>query len=144
MGCSYKSFTFAIYRAGNFANFGPRRFLDEDNVKLALSLKNSVDNKRVFPNILQKYFEILYNHCWDSLFSEEQIDLVLFSWISAYFFCCYSLLNLCLQNGHRLESAWWSPWQFKHLNIWGHSSPFFVSSQGGLDFSFAFQHHPNS
>ena len=43
-------------------NFGPRGFLDEDNVELALSLKNGVDNKGVFPNILQNNFEIFHNH----------------------------------------------------------------------------------
>ena len=64
--------------------------------------------------------------------------------ISVYFFWCHSLLNLCLQNGHKLESAWWSPWQFKHLNEWGHGSPFLVSSLSGLILGLALQHQPNS
>ena len=78
------------------------------------------------------------------MFTSEQIDLDLFSWISVYFFCCYSLLNLCLQNGYKFESAWWSPQQFKHLKEWRHGSPFFVSSLGGLILALALQHHPNS
>ena len=48
-------------------DFGPRRFLDEDNIKLALSLKNSVDNEWVLLDILQEDSEVSYDHCWDSL-----------------------------------------------------------------------------
>jgi len=140
---SHKRFSFAIRRARDFANFRPRRFLYKNYVKLVLSLKDSVDNERVFVNVLWKNFEILHNHIWSSPFSIEQINLDLFSWISAYFFCCHSLLNLCLQNRHWLESAWWSPQQFRHLNEWGHGSPFFVSNWGGLIFLLALQHHPN-
>ena len=77
-------------------------------------------------------------------FTSEQIDLDLFSWISVYFFCCHSLLNLCLQNGHKLEFTWWSPWQFKHLKEWGHSSPFFISSLRELILALALQHHLKS
>jgi len=43
-------------------DFGPRGFLDENDVELTLSLKNGVDNERVFPNILQKNSEIFHNH----------------------------------------------------------------------------------
>jgi len=43
-------------------DFRLRGFLDEDDVELALSLKNDVDNKRVFPNVLQKHFEIFHDH----------------------------------------------------------------------------------
>ena len=74
-------------------------------------------------------------------FASEWIDLDLFSQISEYFFCCHSLLNLCLQNKHKLESAWWSPWQFKYLKEWEHGSPFFVSSLRGLILALALQHH---
>ena len=91
-----------------------------------------------------KNFEVLHNHYWSSLFTPKQIDLDLFSWISVYFLYCHSLLNLCLQNGHWLESAWWFPWQFEHLKEWGHSSLFFVSNLRGLILSFALQHHLNS
>ena len=143
MSHTNKYFPFAINWARNLMNFWPRGFLNKDNIKIILSLKNGVDDKQIFPNILQKNFEISYNHCCCLLFVEEQIDLVLLSWISEYFFCCHSLLNLCLQNGHKLESAWWLPQQFEHLNVWGHGSPFFILSRGRLNFSFALQHHPN-
>ena len=43
-------------------NFEPRGFLDKDDVELALSLKNGIDNEGVFPNVLQKDFEIFHNH----------------------------------------------------------------------------------
>ena len=43
-------------------DFGPRGFLDEDDVKLALSFKNSVDDEGVFLNILQKNSEIFHNY----------------------------------------------------------------------------------
>ena len=43
-------------------DFGPRGFLDEDDVKLALSFENGVNNERVFPNVLQKNSEIFYDH----------------------------------------------------------------------------------
>ena len=125
-------------------DFRPRRFLDEDDIKLALSLEDSIDDEWVLLDILQENSEVLYDHCWGSPLPVEWIDLILFSWISAYFFCCHSLLNLCLQNGHRFESAWWLPWQFKHLNVCGHGSSFFVSSQRGFVFLFALQHYLNS
>ena len=43
-------------------DFGPRGFLDEDDVKLALSFKNGVDDEGVFLNILRKNSEIFHNH----------------------------------------------------------------------------------
>ena len=43
-------------------DFGPRVFLDEDNVELALSLENCVDDEEVFPNVLQENSEIFHNH----------------------------------------------------------------------------------
>ena len=49
-------------RTGNFVNFGPRGFLDENNVKLILGLKEGVDNEGVFVNILQKNFEVFHNY----------------------------------------------------------------------------------
>ena len=73
----------------------------------------------------------------------KQIEVDLFSWISLYFLICYSQWNLCLQNRHKLESAWWSPRQFKHLKEWRHGFPFFVSSLGGLILALALQYHPN-
>jgi len=112
---SHKRILFTVRRAGNFANFRPWGLLDKYNVELSLSLKEGIDNKRVLVNILWKNFDVFHNHCCTSSFTSEQIDLDLFLWISAYFFYCHSLLNLCLQNGHKLESAWWSPRQFKHL-----------------------------
>jgi len=44
-------------RTGDFTNFGPRRFLDENDIKLVLGLKEGVDNEGVFANILQRNFE---------------------------------------------------------------------------------------
>jgi len=52
-------------------------------------------------------------------------------------------LNLCLQKGHKFESAWYSPWQLEHLKVCGHGSPFFVSRHRGLIFVLALQHQPN-
>ena len=98
----------------------------------------------VFLDVLRKDFEVLQNHIFFLLLSKEQIDLILLLQISAYFVWCYSLLKRCLQNGHWLESAWWSPLQLEHLNEWGHGSPFFVSRRGGFNFLFALQHHLNS
>ena len=43
-------------------DFGPRGFLDEDDVRLALSLKNYVDDEEVFLNVLRENSEIFYNH----------------------------------------------------------------------------------
>ena len=144
MVSSHKRFSITNRRTRDFTNLRPRRFLDENDVELVLGLKESVNDERVFSNILQKNFEVFHNHSWGSLFTSEWIDLDLLSQISAYFFCCHSLLNLCLQNRHWLESAWWSPRQFKHLNEWGHSSPFFVSNLRGLVLSFVLQHYLNS
>ena len=137
----YKRFAITPRRTGNFR---PRGFLDENDVELVLGLKENVDNKGVFMNILQKNFEVFHNHSWGLPFILEQIDLDLLLWISAYFFCCHFLLNLYLQNKHWLESTWWYPQQFEHLNEWEHSSPFFVFNLGGLILSFALQHHLNS
>ena len=44
-------------------DFGPRRFLDEDDIKLDLSLENSVDDEWVLSDILQKDPKVLYDHC---------------------------------------------------------------------------------
>ena len=111
---------------------------------MVVSFEDSVDDEWVLANILWKNFEISHNHWLDLLFPSEQIDCDLFSWISAYFFTCHSLLNWCLQNGQWLESAWWSPLQLEHLNAWGHGSPFFVSNLGRLVLAFALQHQLNS
>ena len=78
------------------------------------------------------------------MFPSEQMDFDLFSWISEYFFICYFLLKQWRQKGHTFESAWWSLWQFKHLNAWGQGLPFFISSLRGLILSFSLQHHLNS
>ena len=43
-------------------NFGPRGFLDENNVELVLDLKKGVDDEGVFANILRKNFEVFHNH----------------------------------------------------------------------------------
>ena len=79
MNSSYKVFSFTIQSAENFANDRPWQFLDQDDVKVCLSLKDSVDNEIVFPHILGKDFEILQNHIFCLLLSEEWIDLNLLS-----------------------------------------------------------------
>ena len=144
MDGSYEVFALAIYIAWDLANDRLRQFLDKNNVKVWLSLKDSVDNKIVLANILRKDIEIFQNHICCLLPSKERINLTLFSQILAYFFWCYSLLNRCLQNGHWLESAWWLLLQLEHLKEWGHRLPFLVSRHGGFIFLFALQHHPNS
>jgi len=62
MVSSHKRFSIANRRTRDFMNFGPRRFLDENNVQLVLGLKEGVDDEGVFVNILQKNFEIFHNH----------------------------------------------------------------------------------
>jgi len=62
MVSSYKRFSIVNRRTGDFTNFRPRRFLDENDVKLVLSLKEDVDDEEVFANILQKNFEVFHNH----------------------------------------------------------------------------------
>jgi len=44
-------------------DFRPRRFLDEDDIELDLSLENNVDNEWVLLDILWKDPEISYDHC---------------------------------------------------------------------------------
>jgi len=52
MVSSYKRFSIMNRRTGDFTNFGPRRFLDENDVELVLGLKEGVDDEGVFANIL--------------------------------------------------------------------------------------------
>ena len=106
--------------------------------------KDNIDDERILLNVLQKNLEIFDIHREGKSFTSEWKDLDLLTRISAYFFWCHSLLNLCLQNGHKLESAWWLPWQFKHLNEWGHGMSFLVFSLGGLILGLALQHQLNS
>ena len=77
-------------------------------------------------------------------FTLEWMDCDLFSWISAYFLMCHSLLKWCLQNGQMFESTWWSPLQLGHLKVCGQGSPFFVSNLGELVLELALQYYPNS
>ena len=72
---------------------------------MVICFEDCVDDKQVLANVLRKYFEITHNHWLEVPFPSERIDFNLFSWISAYFFMCHSLLNQCLQNGHWLELA---------------------------------------
>jgi len=58
----HKRFSIMNRRTGDFMNFGPRRFLSENDVELVLDLKEGVDNEGVFVNILQKNFEVFHNH----------------------------------------------------------------------------------
>jgi len=51
---SHKKFSIAIRRTGNFASFGPRGFLNENDVELVLGLKKSVNDEGIFVNILRK------------------------------------------------------------------------------------------
>ena len=111
---------------------------------MGMSFEYCVGDCGILAKVLRKHFQISYNHCFLAPFSSEQIDCDLFSWISAYFLMCHSLLKQCLQKGQMFESAWWSPLQLEHLKVWGHSSPFLVSSLGGLILALALQHQPNS
>jgi len=140
VGNTYQRNTFAILRAGNRPNSCPRRFLDEDNIEIVIDFEYSVDNKVVLSNILREDFQVLYNHI-ALPFTAEQVKFFQLSWIFTYSLEYYSLLNLCFQNGHLFESAWWLPLQFKHLNMWGYGSPFLVSNLGGLVFLLALQHY---
>ena len=103
---SDKRFPFAVRGAGNFANFGPRWFLDKENVELRVSFKYGIGDERVLSNVLREDLEVSYNHWTFSLFAPERMEDDLFSRISAYFLTCHSLWNLCRQNGQVLESAW--------------------------------------
>jgi len=62
MVSSHKRFSIMNRRTGDFTNFRPRRFLDENDVELVLGLKKGVDDEGVFTNILQKNFEVFHNH----------------------------------------------------------------------------------
>jgi len=48
----YERFSIMTRRTGDFMNFGSKGFLDENDVELVLGLKESVDDKGVFANIL--------------------------------------------------------------------------------------------
>ena len=96
MNSSYEVFVFAIQCAGNFTNDRPRGFLNKDYVKVWLDLENSVDDEIVLTNVLWKNLEVFQNYIFYSLLSVKRINLILFSQISVYFFCCHSLLNWCL------------------------------------------------
>ena len=56
---SYKIISFAVWWAGDFVNNRLRWFLDEDDVKVRLSLKDDVNDKVILANVLRKYPEIL-------------------------------------------------------------------------------------
>jgi len=47
-----------IVIAGNRTNERSGGFLDENDVKIRISLKDCFDDKIVFSDVLQKYFEI--------------------------------------------------------------------------------------
>jgi len=128
---SYQCFSIFTFQTWYWVNSCPWWFLNKDNIKRNISLKDCVSKQIVLSNILEKNFYILYTHACLLLIS-EWIDLLLLSQISWYFFVCHSLLNLYFQNRHRLESAWWLLLQFKHLKEWRHDFPCFVSSLGGF------------
>jgi len=52
MVSSYQRFSIMNRRTGDFMNFRPRRFLDENDVELVLGLKEDIDDEGVFVNIL--------------------------------------------------------------------------------------------
>ena len=74
----------------------------------------------------------------------EWVELARISLSSCAFLVCHSLLNLCFQNGHLGSSARWDSLQLRHLKLWGHGSPAFVSNLGGLVLKLALQHHAMS
>jgi len=49
---SNKRFPFAVRGAGNFANFGPRWFLDKKDVVLRVRFEDGVGDERVLSNVL--------------------------------------------------------------------------------------------
>ena len=102
---AYQRKTFTVFWAGNWPNSCLRQFLDEDNIKIVVDFKDSVDNEIILSNILRKNLQVLHNHIV-SLFMAEQIKFFQLFWILAYSLECYSLLNLCFQDGHSFESAW--------------------------------------
>jgi len=61
MVSSHKRFSIANRRTGDFTDFGPRRFLDENDVELVLGLKEGVYDEGVFANILRKNFDMQPN-----------------------------------------------------------------------------------
>jgi len=61
MVSSHKRFSIVNRRTGDFMNFRPRRFLDENDVELVLGLKEGVDDEGVFVKILQKNFDVQPN-----------------------------------------------------------------------------------
>jgi len=132
-GNAYQRNAFTVLRAGNRPNSCPRWLLDEDNIKVVIDFEYGVDNEVILSNFLREDLQVLHNHIV-LLFTAEQVEFFQLSQILMYSLKCHSLLNLCFQNGHSFELAWWLPLQFKHLNVWGHGSPFFISSLGRLFF----------
>jgi len=49
---SDKRFPFAVRGAWNFVNFGPRWFLDKEDIVLRVRFENSGGEKRVLSNVL--------------------------------------------------------------------------------------------
>ena len=137
---AYQRNTFTVFWTGNWPNSCSRWLLDEDNIKIVVDFENSVDDEVVLLNVLQKNLQILQNHIVLP-FTAEWIKFFQLSWILAYSLVCHSLLNLCFQNAHLVELAWWLSLQFKHLNVWGQGLLFFVSNLGGLVFFLALQHY---
>ena len=123
----------------NGAQSSPEQFLDEDDVETGICFKNHVNNEIVFSNVLWKNFKVIQNHKLLA-FPVEWIKFFLVFQNLAYSFVCYSLLKQYFQKGQLYELAWWLPLQLRHLNMWGHGSPFLVSSLGRLILSLALQH----
>jgi len=140
IGNAYSRNTFTICWARSGSNCCPRWFLDEYDVEALIDFKYGVDEKVILLNILREYLQVFQNHIVMP-FIAEQVKFFWLSRILVYSFVCHSLLNWCFQKGQLYESAWCSPLQLRHLNEWGHSSPFFVSNLGGLIFLLALQHH---
>jgi len=77
------------------------------------------------------------------LFIAEWVDVFQFSQSLMYSLKCYFLLNLCFQNGQSVESAWYLPLQFRHLNECGQGSSFLVYNLRELILLLVLQYHTN-
>ena len=74
---SYDCFTFLTYRTRDRAYGQPRRFLDEDNVKILVDFQQHISEDFVFTNILGKHLYVFQNYASWPL-TTEQINLLLF------------------------------------------------------------------
>ena len=89
---AYQRNAFTVFWTGNRPNSCPRRFLNEDNVKVMVNFEDQVDNEIILLNILWKDFQVFQNHI-SIVFTIKRVEFLLVSLSLVYSLVCYSLLN---------------------------------------------------